>query len=73
MQPFSGAEFQQRFSQVQGQVQVGAERCRMMVRGAERCREVQRCRGAEVQIQQSGEVQRYTRCAEVMQKWDRQG
>jgi hypothetical protein len=44
------------FSQVQGQVQIGAELCRVVQTGAERCREVQR--GAEVQIQQSSEVQR---------------
>ena len=63
MQPFSGAEFQQRFSQVQGQVQIGADWCRVMQSGADWCREVQR--GAEVQIQQSGEVQR-SRCSRVV-------
>jgi hypothetical protein len=38
------------FSHVQGQVQIGAELCRVVQTGAERCR--------EVQIQQSSEVQR---------------
>ena len=43
-------------------------RCRLVQIGAERC-----CRVMQSGAEMEREVQRCTRCAEVMQKWDRQG